>query len=270
MQKQICGCVIWYNPTDKDKKNIETYINEIDKLYIIDNSTMSNYDGSNKKIEYINLESNLGIAKALNTACNKALLDGYKWILTMDQDSSFKLGDLKKFIISSKTQYKKDKDIILFAPSIEKQNEDNYVEKVITSGNILNLDYLKKLGGFKEEFFIDEVDFELCMRIRKSNKKIFQSSQVTLNHKIGNPIILNVFGYKITCLNHNYIRKYYITRNRLYMIKKYPELRFNYSKNIVADFFKILLIEKDKLIKITYFFKGIHDYLRGIKYEYKK
>ena len=52
---KIAGIVTLYNPSDKDIKNISTYIDDIDKLYIIDN-TEGNDNKSripkNKKIEY--------------------------------------------------------------------------------------------------------------------------------------------------------------------------------------------------------------------------
>ena len=34
---KLAGVVVWYNPSDKDVKNIESYIDELDKLYIFDN-----------------------------------------------------------------------------------------------------------------------------------------------------------------------------------------------------------------------------------------
>ena len=34
----IAGIVTLYNPTDEDIKNITTYIDDIDKLYVIDNT----------------------------------------------------------------------------------------------------------------------------------------------------------------------------------------------------------------------------------------
>lgn len=35
---KIAGIVTLYNPTDADIKNISTYIDDIDKLYIVDNT----------------------------------------------------------------------------------------------------------------------------------------------------------------------------------------------------------------------------------------
>ena len=47
---------------------------------------------------YIPNRSNMGIAKATNIGCQKALSDGFKWIMTMDQDSSWDFEELNKYL----------------------------------------------------------------------------------------------------------------------------------------------------------------------------
>lgn len=256
---KLCGCVIWYNPTEKDKVNIETYLNGVDKLFIIDNSTEENYKKKYDNVEYIPLLKNIGIAAALNIACQKALTEEYEWILTMDQDSNFNKNfiDYKK---SCKKKINEDDTIALFAPSINLDKNYGYVKKVITSGNILNLKVWKEIGGFANDFFIDEVDFEICARINLKGYKIYRFEYIKLNHSLGETFSINIFGVKTYCMNHSYIRKYYITRNRLFMRKMYPELTKKYLFHIILDFYKVIFYEKQKLKKIKYMLYGIRDY----------
>ena len=59
---KFAGVVVAFNPSDIVVDNIKTYINNIDKLYVVDNS--ENTDNSkmfsfNKKIEYIYNKKNL-------------------------------------------------------------------------------------------------------------------------------------------------------------------------------------------------------------------
>ena len=49
--KKIPATVIWYNPDDENIKNIRTYIDYVEKLYIIDNSKENNKKLINKKIK---------------------------------------------------------------------------------------------------------------------------------------------------------------------------------------------------------------------------
>ena len=99
---KIAGTVVWYNPNDENIENIKTYIDYVERLYIIDNSKKNNKKLSeklnNKKIEYIyNNGKNLGISSALNLACKKAKKEDFSWILTMDQDSSFDSENIKEY-----------------------------------------------------------------------------------------------------------------------------------------------------------------------------
>ena len=98
--KKISCIVIWYNPKDTDVESIKTYNSFFSKIYIVDNS---NSDNSNlasqiQNTVYIPNFSNLGIAAALNIGCNKAFTDGYEWVMTMDQDSSWDPTQLKNYL----------------------------------------------------------------------------------------------------------------------------------------------------------------------------
>ena len=72
--------MVLYNPDDTIFENILTYGNYVDKLIVIDNSLKKNnflIDKLNEifesKLIYINNNDNLGIATALNQACDKAI-----------------------------------------------------------------------------------------------------------------------------------------------------------------------------------------------------
>ena len=74
--------VVWYNPSEKELKNIESYYGHLERIYIIDNSDNNNselidsIDLSKRKIKYFPNYSNLGIASALNKGCISAIENG--------------------------------------------------------------------------------------------------------------------------------------------------------------------------------------------------
>lgn len=272
MDNSICAVVVWYNPTKEMIKNIKSYINFVDKVYIVDNSNFSNINLleniDSKKCEYISNLENLGIAKALNIACEKAIKEEYDWILTMDQDSWFEQDGLEKYfgIIN-----KKIKDVAIFCPVYKythnreilktKKITLKEISKVITSGNLVNLDICLKVGKYNEDFFIDQVDFEFCKKIEKQNKKIIEVGSGFLNHSLGDSEEKNVLGKKILITNHSPIRRYYMSRNILYMIQKYPELRIKYLIFLFLEWIKILFLEENSIKKLKYSIKGIQDFL---------
>lgn len=264
---KVSGVVIWYNPTEDEVNNIKSYINNLDKLFIIDNSQQSNEfllkDLESKRIRYIPNNENLGIAKALNIGCNEAIKENYKWILTMDQDSKFD-NNFELFIDEFNNKIKSNPKIAIIAPKSLDEEFEGYKKKVITSGNILNLKAYKEVGGFDEKLFIDEVDFDIGFRLLRNGYLLYQTDKINMNHKLGNTIYFKLFGKKIfSSMNHTYTRKYYIIRNRLEIMKRYPEIKKEYSKTIIKDFFKMFLIEKDKYRKIKYSIKGVIDYKKG-------
>ena len=84
---------------------------------------------------------------------------------------------------------------------------------VMTSGNILYLASCLKVGGFIEKYLIDYVDHEYCLRLRKNGFSVKVMMNCILIHKLGNTEAKQILFHKISFTNHNYIRRYFITRN---------------------------------------------------------
>ena len=96
---KIAGVVVLYNPTEDVLDNIESYLCDIDRLYIIDNSIESHQNMfKDSKITYIPLMQNKGIAYALNEGAKHAIEDSFEYLLTLDQDSSFKDHGVRRMI----------------------------------------------------------------------------------------------------------------------------------------------------------------------------
>lgn len=124
-----------------------------------------------------------------------------------------------------------------------------------------------KIGGFDELLFIDEVDHEFCYRGYLDKLSIYKCIEgIYLRHSLGN-MIERFFIYRtLKCMNHNYVRKYYIVRNRMYVYKKYSfiDKKYfikNYLKANLRLIFDIVLFENDKYRKLKYAFLGFKDFL---------
>lgn len=288
---KFAGVVILFNPDDSIKNNISTYIDYIDKLYVVDNSKgvdNSEMFSFSKKIEYIANNENLGIAKALNIGAKKAIKEGYDWLLTMDQDSSFEAKSLKKmenFIISLKEKkeisnlldvdYKK---VALVAPSYKLDSTFegslgiSFPLMVMTSGNLISLDAYKKIKGFKDWLFIDCVDFDYCLNLKKHGYEIVQLNNTVLNHHLGNGKVYRFLWMKKSSSNHSAIRRYYMVRNRHYIYDMYHNDFPHYCNLEIGrtkrEAVKVLLFEKGKIKKVRYMIKGYKDYKKGKSGEY--
>lgn len=275
---KIAGLVVLYNPKKTIMEIINNYINEVDILYLVDNSDKDNSDlFNNKKIKYIPNLENLGIAKALNMGAQMAIEDGYKWLLTMDQDSLFKDDSLLKLIDYSKTVDYSSVGIISpwhHTKEVVERNSSEFEEvmEVMTSGNLLNLEIFKKIGGFKEWLFIDSVDIEYCLNLNKNGYKVIRYNESELIHELGDIKIIYILTRKLVCSNHNYIRRYYISRNVNYVASMYKDVYPKYCKfiknGLKGAFRNILFFEKDKYRKLRNMIRGYKDFKKGVKGKY--
>jgi len=279
---KIAGVIVLYNPNEEVIDNIKSYLEDIEILYAVDNSETKK-DEIIKKIEsfnkivYIDNNGNQGMSAALNIAARLAIQNGYDWLLTMDQDSMF-LGEnnISKMIQATQV-YNKIAIISSFCVTISTEftpilNKNNFsmVSGAITSGSLLNLKVYQEIGDFNEDYFIDCVDTDFCLRAMFNGYLIVRCNTAMLKHDMGDPK-KQIIGFTS---NHPPIRKYYMTRNTLYTMYFY--------KNIFPDFFgiqkyiffvnivKIILYEKQKISKLLMMWRGYRDFKKGIKGKYKK
>ena len=274
---KIAGVVTLYNPSKENFDNITRYIDSLDKLYVVDNTEGKSNEKKipkSKKIEYIFKNENLGVATALNIGATKAIEAGYKWMLTMDQDSKMTnelIDSMLDFISNTK-----EKNIGLVSPyqSINKEDEktDKEYEDVIeimTSGNIINLDAYKKIGGFKDWLFIDCVDTEYCLNLHVNGYKVLRLNNLKMKHDLGELVVHKLFGKEYPCYNHNPLRRYYIVRNNLYMRELYGNDFKEYCDHLIriqkGQVKRIIAFEKNKIKKLKMMYKGYKDFKKKVK-----
>ena len=267
---KLAGVVILYHPNENIVENINSYITDIDFLFIIDNSDDSNKTTNidlnllkSNKFKYIKLKKNMGVAYPLNFVLS--LVDESDFLLTMDQDSKFPPLMLKKYkqeILSFD-----EHNVAMYTLNYNKNKNTQFthkfseVEKTITSGAIVSVKTAKKIGGFDENLFIDEVDHEFCFRARRNGYKIIKFNNIYLLHHLGNPITKKILRFNIGSTNHNQIRKYYIMSIRIFVMRKYPEVRREYVTFFVKTFIAMVLLENHRIEKVWYIFQGIKDAL---------
>ena len=173
----IDGVVVLYNPDKAVVENIKSYQSFLRKLFVIDNSTSYNEEVINKlkeypNIVYVSLDGNKGIAKALKEGLELSIKDKADFTLTMDQDSIFpseKLDVVKTYLEKYSSEYA---TIGLNFNSDSKEAKLVEEQFLLTSGNFIKNEDYQKIEGFKEELFIDWVDFDLCEQFYSIGKKL--------------------------------------------------------------------------------------------------
>ena len=138
------------------------------------------------------------------------------------------------------------------------------VDIVITSGTTLYMDVFDNVGEFDEDFFIDFVDIEWCMRCKKKSIPIYVLPYVQMTHCIG---IKTICCGGIRVNKHTPYRTYYKVRNSFILLRKVDNLVFCLRQIIPALIHNFLCIIGDSNWKeyLQYYYKGIIDGIRGKK-----
>ena len=215
----------------------------------------------------------------------------YQWILTLDQDSIISSNFIESMSIAyQECTYKNDLASICPVLCLYNQddiNENNEIfkykecfqsdreasgiytptKRAITSGNLVKLEVFKTVGFFDEDFFIDYVDHEFCLRLHRHGYKIIQSNHSLLYHNIGFPKEHNLLGRKIQTSNHSSLRRYYLARNAVITYKRYfvsdivwiiKDIRI-----LLSCIIKIILFEENKIKQLGSILLGFSHGVRG-------
>ena len=277
--KGILGVVVVYNPNiDNLIHNINRYIRNISALIIWQNSLLSDknknqilHDCENsEKIIFDGSGSNQGLDKAFNSALNIAIQEGYPWLLTMDQDSTWVNFD--KYIICIRAC--DDDSIGVFGPQTINIYDDqssvheseipySIVDYVISSGALYVVDKLQYIGGFVSGYFIDAIDEEVCYRAQSFGIKTTVIRNAYLLQQFGEYSKKKILGKTIASSNYSSFRYYHIVRNHLWLAKSgyvTGKARKIMIRNyIILPIIKVILLEKNKGRKCLAMLKGLFE-----------
>jgi rhamnosyltransferase len=138
---------------------------------------------------------------------------------------------------------------------------------VITSGTLLNLEAARLIGRFRDDFFIDCVDFEFCLRARFMGFAIVEILAPIMDHSIGTPQPIRFLWVGGRTSNHRPWRWYYIVRNNVSLVGQYiwkdPAWAGRTVLSRMRDITLALMFENARLLKLRHMALGLYDGLRG-------
>lgn len=263
-----CGIVSFNPDLNLLERNIEAIQPQVSDIYVVDNGSNNVIEVKSLILRYPNVhllenQSNVGIAAALNQACDAAADAGYRWVLTLDQDSVCP----RHFVDGLLEAGKECHSVGIIAPIIVDRNVGvvghcadgvREVRTCITSGSLTNLIAWREIGGFDEKMFIDSVDFDFCFRLRKAGYFVYQTSAVTLDHAIGESRRCRFLFWTFKDLEHSAFRDFYIAQNNVYYPKKNRLwLRFiRGNLRNLKQLLVVLLYENNKRDKVRAICRG--------------
>lgn len=257
---RIIASIVLYNPDIKRLSlNIASILPQVHELIIVDNGS-NNIDDviamtrGHINIFFIKNKENQGIATALNQAAQYAKKNNYDWLITLDQDSV-----APENLITVYSSFVNEKQVGIVCCKIvdrnfgEKQEQKikHGVEEVpmcITSASMMNLEAWQSIGRFPDDFFIDSVDFDICLSMREHGYRIIRTNDIALLHEVGRSKLQYILGKEYQIYNHSPLRYYYMVRNGIYLGKRHHFIMRAIYRSIRL-FMLVILFENNKFAK---------------------
>nr|WP_315488777.1 glycosyltransferase [uncultured Rhodoferax sp.] len=266
-----------YYPDETFEARLQAILPQLRRLVIVDNtpdpvSLSKSFCASwGDRLHCISNAENKGIAAAMNQGLKYALDHSHPWILTLDQDSYCypNMVDILCGAVADCSPL----PAVMGSNYVDLQNEgakvsvngrQKWLERktVITSGCLVDSEVALKVGGFREDFFIDQVDHEFCLRLRSYGYRVVMSTQPTMAHTVG-----QTGGARLPFLgilpNHPPLRKYYIARNSIVTVATYwrsePDWCIRRLVKLFLGLIEMATLEKQRVRKVHAFFKGLAD-----------
>lgn len=273
--------VVLYHPGKELADNINSYLSQVDKLLLWDNtpSEVGRLPLSGvshpERLEYRGYGKNVGIGAALNDAVAYACRNGFTHLLTLDQDSYFLDGEFQRYVADIR-QYGEDKRVIFSVNYFIKSQQSSLypvtdtideVSSAMTSGTVYPVGLFGELGTFMEELFVWGIDCEFCWRAARKGIPTVCFKNILLQHDLGYQKKKHrLLGKEVFPNEYPPARTYYNVRNGIILHKLYPDflnlkahLRYHLYKRIVF----VLLYEHQKMAKWKALWDGYWDGRRG-------
>jgi rhamnosyltransferase len=293
LAKTVCAVVVTYNGGAIVSSTFDAVIDQVGHLLVVDNHSDAATLEYLKEIKSLHPEKvttilnaeNKGLAAALNQGVKFALSNGFEWLLTLDQDT-FVAPDMVAALLNGHINDPRKDEIAIMAPSTilvtdsvsagatpetffksrsVKGRPLIEVDLIHTSGNLVRTVTFASVGLFREEFFIDQVDYDFCFRLRRAGLKIVVNQNTTIRHRVGQMRSARFFFRRVFCSNHSAERRYYIARNGTVLSKETKNWQFirRHLTILFKESVKVLLYEEGKLEKLKLTIRGIKDGLNG-------
>lgn len=283
----ICAVVVTYYPDSGFADRMERVAKQVGQIVIVDNRSQGESLGRIQEvverlgIHLIPNASNEGIARALNAGVRWAASRGYRWVLTLDQDTLVAADMVsslahvfrsypfpqKAAVVGSNYRDQFSKPTLSDDPIEPGGYGGKEVKTVLTSGSLISVDAFDSIGGFREDFFMDCVDHEYCLRARSHGYRILMTAKPVMEHGPGDPSQHRLLWRKFRTSNHSISRRYFLARNSTILVREYaisePGWILYYLWEYAKSMLLLCLFETHRAAKLKGSIRGCIDGILG-------
>ena len=267
--------MVAHNPPEDFEAIVRQCSAQVTTLQLIDNASASIALGSVRLPDNVMLTrspENRGLAAALNDGVERALRAGARWILTMDHDTLLHDGTVRTMLDAIGACASADL-IGVAAPrySIRGKRPATSTgdqrclarETVMMSANLVRAAAFERAGLFDSAFFIDYVDFDFCLRVRRAGLHVVELPMVVVDHRLGEVRHTSILGARVAHTHYQPRRRYLKARNRIHTYRRhfrdYPRWVFRDVWGIPWELASVALLEEEPATSLRAMLKGIID-----------
>lgn len=260
------GAVVLFHPEGDLVTRMRRVLDQVDHLVLVSNdgATGERLSALNSaRITHLCNSHNPGLAYAINQALGVAIKSGYCWCLLLDQDTEVDT-NLVESLSSVYLDYPHPHKIGLLAPNYRSPGGSRIayatsvpwqsMDTVITSGSLVPMGVARKLGGMREEFFIECIDLEFSLRVRAAGLQVVASGRPLMTHGAGAAREHELFGRTVLVGDHPPARCFLQFRNLSWILWHYGSREPRWTLLTLAAIVKrlciVLLFEKQRFRKL--------------------
>tara|TARA_R110002110_G_scaffold26911_1_gene98429 strand:+ start:48846 stop:49823 length:978 start_codon:yes stop_codon:yes gene_type:complete len=298
----VTSIIVTYHPKPNEiAPLLEGLLQQTDRVILVDNTpgpenslleSLCRESLAPERCSTIRFGKNLGVAKALNEGCDRAKLMLTDFVLLSDQDSLPATDMVAQLIAGYQACDKQYGNIAAIGPSYTDMHtkltypfqnqkpgdifyshavptmEHPYIEtlSLITSGTLIPMSMLRKVGPMREDFFIDQVDSEWGMRARHLGFKLIGCGPAKMYQRMGeNSVQVWYLGWRKESL-YSPLRLYYRIRNFVALLK---DPRIDWRWKVRSSWYTMGLVYTHSIFaprrydSIVFAFKGLLDGIRN-------
>ena len=192
MEHNVCAVIITFRPVPEHLENALKARDQVQKLVVVDNGSSDQAlapfraAAQEGKFHLIENGENLGIAAALNTGIKWAKSQGCEWVILFDQDSTVTDGLIEKLLSAYYSDPDREHIGTIVPTYIDRVSRNEMPVELSKTGEILTVStssslipqsVFERCGYFREDFVIDQIDYEFCLRIVAAGYRIVQSAR---------------------------------------------------------------------------------------------
>jgi rhamnosyltransferase len=267
--RDVLAIVVSFNGLARTRSTVAALRGQVGQVHIVDNGSraesLATLDALEQEggVTVERLSTNRGVGYALNRGVQFARERGFSWVLTMDQDSTVD-GDMME---GYRRAIARDPARVMLAPAIvgapRIEADDAEIEYAITSGNLVRVSLFDEVGPYDESLFIDGVDFDFSLRVRKAGHRLHRVQGAVMHHELGDATSLSPFMRRLYA-QHSALRRYYMSRNFLYLFTRYfrefPRFMIQLAIAHVVHLLLIAFLDPNPLPSYRAVGRGIKDF----------